>query len=205
MVLEFREMYRSHFTPICIALLVASLAGTASAQISSKPVSNTGGYAGQEISRLNRAAIGTGYSGGEINRITEMSLRARIPSVGQSSTSSRLSLGANGGGALASKPFDNYSAAPTVSPYLNLFREDLGGNDDFNYQTLVRPQLEQQRFNEQVQRQAQDINRRLQSLSAQPDFNPQGDRNVMPTGHQTVFMNYGHYYPTTGGGGRGRR
>jgi hypothetical protein len=204
MVLEVRAMYRSHFIPLCVALLVTALSGTASAQISSKPLSNTGGYAAQEMARLNRSAIGTGYSGGEINRITEMSLRARVPNAGQSSTS-RLSLGASGGGALANKPFSNYSAAPTVSPYLNLFRDDFDGNDDFNYQTLVRPQLEQQRFNEQVQRQAMDINRRLQSMSAQPDFNPQGNRNVMPTGHQTVFMNYGHYYPTTGGGGRGRR
>ena len=28
---------------------------------------------------------------------------------------------------------------PTVSPYLNLFREDFDGGGDFNYQTLVRP------------------------------------------------------------------
>jgi hypothetical protein len=196
-------MYRLRFIPLSVALVVTALAGPASAQITSKPLSNTGGYAGQELARLNRTAIGTGYSGGEINRITEMSLRARVPNVGQSSTP-RLSLGASGGGALANKPFENYSPAPTVSPYLNLFREDIGGNDDFNYQTLVRPQLEQQRFNDQVQRQAMDINRRLQSLSAQPDFNPQGNSNLMPTGHQTVFLNYSHFYPTTGGG-RGRR
>jgi hypothetical protein len=79
---------------------------------------------------------------------------------------------------------------------MNLFREDLDGNSDFNYQTLVRPQLQQQQFNQQLDRQAQDTAQRLQQISAQADFKPQGNENQAPTGHQTVFMYYGHYYPT---------
>jgi hypothetical protein len=87
-----------------------------------------------------------------------------------------------------------------VSPYLNLFRDDFEGNDDFNYQTLVRPQLEQQRVNEQLQRQNYEIGRQLQAMSAAPDFNPQGNQNLMPTGHQTVFGYHSHFYPQAGGG-----
>jgi hypothetical protein len=37
--------------------------------------------------------------------------------------------------------------------------------------------------------------RRLQSIAAQSDFNPSGSTAQPPTGHQTVFQYYGHYYP----------
>jgi hypothetical protein len=96
----------------------------------------------------------------------------------------------------AGKPFAGVTPSPTVSPYLNLFREDLSGNDDLNYQTLVRPQLEQQRVNAQVQRQNMELSRRVQSLSARSDYNPQGNQNQYPTGHPTVFNYHGRYYPS---------
>lgn len=98
---------------------------------------------------------------------------------------------------LANKPFSAYTSQPTVSPYLNLFRVDLNGNNDFNYSTLVRPQLQQQRVNQQLEQQNIQNARRLQAIAAQPDFNPQGSKDEYPTGHQTVFNYMGHYYPTT--------
>jgi hypothetical protein len=76
-----------------------------------------------------------------------------------------------------------------------LFREDFDGNSDLNYNTLVRPMLQQQQFNEQMQRQSIEIAKRLQSLAAQADFNPQGSESQYPTGHKTVFNYLGHYYP----------
>jgi hypothetical protein len=160
-----------------------------------KPLSDVGGNAGREMRSIYRSAIGTNYS---VDTLTNYVLRnstARVPNVGQSSArGARLDIGLSGSG-MSSKPFSNYSPAPTVSPYLNLFREDLDGQSDFNYQTLVRPQLQQQAFNERVQRENFDLNRRLQSIAAQADFNPQGSQNQPPTGHQTVFGYYGHYYP----------
>jgi len=45
----------------------------------------------------------------------------------------------------ATKPFAGYSAPPTVSPYLNMFRSNLSGLPSDNYNTWVRPQLEQNR------------------------------------------------------------
>ena len=84
---------------------------------------------------------------------------------------------------------------PTVSPYLNLFRDDLDGSGDFNYQTLVRPMLQQQQYNQQAQRQSLEISRRLQAIAAQGDFNAAGSKDQYPTGHQTVFQYYGHHYP----------
>jgi hypothetical protein len=100
-----------------------------------------------------------------------------------------------GGGGGGNKPFSNVSAQPTVSPYLNLFRNDLDGQANFNYQTLVQPQLQQQRINNQLQRQDTTASRRLQSIAAQADFNPAGSKEESPTGHQTVYNYTGHYFP----------
>jgi hypothetical protein len=114
-----------------------------------------------------------------------------------SSSGSRLSLGATP--TVRSKPFQSYTPAPAVSPYLNLFREDLNGQRDFNYNTLVRPMLQQQQVNQQFQQQSAEMSRRLQSLAARPKFNPQGSETQAPTGHQTVFMYTGRYFPAPNG------
>lgn len=96
----------------------------------------------------------------------------------------------------ASKPFSNISSSPTVSPYLGLFNTGIIGDEIDNYNTFVRPQIQQQQFNNQVQRQAAAINARFQQLSAQPAFNPQGSQRIMGTGHQTTFGYYSRFYPT---------
>jgi hypothetical protein len=106
----------------------------------------------------------------------------------------RLGLGL-GSSSRGSKPFTGYSSQPTVSPYLNLFRTDLNGGGNFNYSTLVQPQLQQQQVNQQLERQTVQNNRRLQAIAAQADFSPQGSKDEYPTGHQTVFNYMGHYFP----------
>jgi hypothetical protein len=145
-------------------------------------------------------SIGTGYSAQSLNSIALNAARdqynrniAQGPALAKPGP--RLSLQQGGAGA---KPFSNYSPSPTTSPYLNLFRDDFAGESDLNYNTLVRPQIQQQQFNQQVQRQGQEIARRMQSMAAQSDFNPQGDQNQFPTGHQTVFGYYGHFHPNKG-------
>ena len=97
-----------------------------------------------------------------------------------------------------SKPFASVTARPTISPYLNLFREDFGEAGDLNYQTLVRPQLQQDQFNSQVVRQAQAINQRLSSISARNAYNTRGSENMMPTGHSATFQYYSRFYPQKG-------
>jgi len=160
-----------------------------------RPLSETGGYAAEQLRSIYRGAIGTGYSVDTLNKQSLNRATARVPNVGQASApGSRIDSGL-GGGLAGSKPFSNYSAAPTVSPYLNLFREDLDGQSDLNYQTLVQPQLRQQAVNERQQREAFDLSRRLQAIAAQSDYNPAGSTSQPPTGHNTVFMYYGHYYP----------
>jgi hypothetical protein len=115
------------------------------------------------------------------------------PASSMARTTSRLNTG-YGASTSSRKPFSSYSAQPTVSPYLNLFRTDLTDGGNFNYSTLVQPQLQQQQMNQQLERQNTQTNRRLQSLAAQADYNPQGAKDQYPTGHQTVFNYMGHYY-----------
>lgn len=160
--------------------------------------SRAGGAAARELNLIREDSIGRGYTAESLNQIALRSAQAQVPNVGQRSTPSGPRIGLGVGGSSASKPFSSFSPAPTVSPYLNLFREDFDGNSDFNYNTLVRPALQQERFNEQMQRQSLEINRRLQSIAAQTAYNPQGSTSQYPTGHQTVFMYYGHFYPTAG-------
>ncbi|WP_425400926.1 hypothetical protein [Aeoliella sp.] len=98
-------------------------------------------------------------------------------------------------GASGSKPFANVTPAPTISPYLNLFNDSFAGDNDLNYQTIVRPQLRQQRFNDQVRRRESEINQQLTALSARNAYNTTGNQGVMPTGHSATFQNYSRFYP----------
>jgi hypothetical protein len=187
-----------HYIFIVCAMVVPS--GFAMAQTSAPtggPISDVSGNARRELGNIYNNSIGRGYTIDSLNSLSLRSSQARVPSVGQQSTQagSRIGLGTGGGGGAARKPFTGYSSSPTVSPYLNLFREDFDGSSDFNYNTLVRPMLQQQQFNEQVQRQSLELSSRLQSIAAQADFNPQGSTTQAPTGHQTVFNYHSHYYP----------
>jgi hypothetical protein len=163
-----------------------------------KPLSRVGGFAQSELNSIYSEDVGSGLSVSSLNSIALQNARYQGGYVGQMTTQNqsapRIGLQPGGGSAL-NKPFSNFSASPTTSPYLNLFRDDFGGNSDFNYNTLVRPQLQQQQFNQQVQRQGVEMTRRLQSIAAQGAFNPQGSKDQYPTGHQTTFKYFGHYHP----------
>jgi hypothetical protein len=83
---------------------------------------------------------------------------------------------------------------PTISPYLNLLRRDVGPLP--NYYSLVRPQLNQIEFdqrqrviNAQQQGQIQQNSRQILSIS---------ESTAAPTGTGSVYRNYGHYYPGIG-------
>jgi hypothetical protein len=170
-----------------VLALVAIHAGTC--------VGQSGFVADQQLTALNRRGIGTGYTSSGINSETLRRSQNLIPNVGQRTALPGAQIGLNSAPMRTSKPFSSYSPAPTVSPYLNLFRQDLSGNSDFNYQTLVKPMLQQQQFNQQSQRQAYEMARRVQSIAAQGHYNMQGSKDQFPTGHQTAFQYYGRYYP----------
>jgi hypothetical protein len=81
------------------------------------------------------------------------------------------------------KAFSSYRPTSGVSPYMNLFRTNTGGVD--NYNTLVKPELEQRRLNQQFNRdigglerntnqQLLDLRRRYEATHRQPVDNSQG-------------------------------
>lgn len=201
--LGFQAMFAQRFRQALLMGLVAlGYGGLANAQVPvegyKNPIGVKSGFTGQALNSLYTRDIGTGYSVSSLNSNTLQSGKASAPFIRQlapiSGGGPRLDTGIGGGGA-SSKPFSGYSPSPTTSPYLNLFNEGRGSNNDFAYQTLVKPQLQQQQFNQQAQQQAQNLARRLQQISAQPDYNPEGSKTQYPTGHQTVFQYHGHYYP----------
>ncbi len=166
-----------------------------------KPVSSVDGNAGNELRSIYRQGVGQGYTAESLNSISLRNAQARIGNVGQASAgASRSSAGVSSfSPSPANKPFSSVSSSPTVSPYMNLFREDFGGASDLNYQTLVRPQLNQMQANQQFQRANTDLSQRVQAISAQSAFrNPAGSETVTPTGHQTTFGFYGRFYPGMG-------
>jgi hypothetical protein len=135
-----------------------------------------------------------------LNSIALQNAQARVGNVGQASANPNSGLfqgrPPSAGASRASKPFSSVGSSPTVSPYLNLFRDDFDGGGDFNYQTLVRPQFQQLATNQQFQRQNLEISQRVQQISAQGAFqNPAGSEQQYPTGHSTAFGYYGRYYP----------
>jgi hypothetical protein len=191
-------MYRCHRWLLSIVgLSLLCCANSVCAQTSS-----TQSYADRQLGRFRSQDVGN-YSVGQFIKSDLQSAQVRGVGINTRSSISRSYGGLGLSSASTSKPFSTLTSSPTVSPYMNLFRDDLSGESDLNYQTLVRPQLEQQRVNAQVQRQNMELARRVQSISAKSDYgNPQGSETQYPTGHPTSFRYYSHFYPSAGGGRR---
>jgi hypothetical protein len=61
------------------------------------------------------------------------------------------------------KPFQAASTGPTISPYLNLFRDENENSESLpSYFSFVRPQMEQQAANQQQQREIANLQRQVQ-------------------------------------------
>jgi hypothetical protein len=101
---------------------------------------------------------------------------------------------------------------PTVSPYLNLFRNDFNNRALPNYQALVRPLQLQQQVNQQQQRLLLQQNRELQQLNANlQNFEQRAvtGQLVAPTGKgswffrpssHAQFLNTSRFYSQAGTG-----
>jgi hypothetical protein len=96
------------------------------------------------------------------------------------------------GGSPLSKPFKNSGGGGGVSPWLALSQPF--SSPTTNYYTQVRPQLDQQRANQQQAIRNEQMRRQLTSLAARGPYSATGNQNMAPTGHAAVYMNYGGYY-----------
>jgi hypothetical protein len=102
------------------------------------------------------------------------------------------------------KPFSSIVRKPTVSPYLGLLSNNPFTSTTDNYFNIVRPQIEQQKVNQQLAARNAALQRQLNDVAAQGPYSPTGAQDRAPTGHTAVYMNYGGYYtPSRPNGVRG--
>jgi hypothetical protein len=89
------------------------------------------------------------------------------------------------------KQFGNYSRKPAVSPYMQLLNNQNGTAT--NYQSLVRPQLDQNSFN----RQSASAIKQLQTQASRgpSQSGSEGNQKLRATGHRASRENYSHYFP----------
>jgi hypothetical protein len=92
-------------------------------------------------------------------------------------------------------------ARPTISPYLNLFRQ--GGSFTQNYFGLVRPQQQYNQNIQQLQQQQNQLSQNLSATQAQVNANTQAVSSLLPTGQPVGFLTHGRYFMTLGRGGAG--
>lgn len=82
-----------------------------------------------------------------------------------------------------SKPFSNVGSTPTISPYLNLFRDETDNNAAPNYYAFVRPQQDQFDANRQQQAQMQQLQRQVrQATYTSPSTGMSGGARYGDTG-----------------------
>ena len=92
------------------------------------------------------------------------------------------------------KPFNTVHRDPTVSPYLNLYRDEEDNEAAPNYFAFVRPQLDQLEANRTQQRAIQQLNGQLQSMSStvvSPGYQSSG---IPGTGTPARYMDTAQFY-----------
>lgn len=81
----------------------------------------------------------------------------------------------------------------TVSPYLNLLRPQ-GVNSVPNYQTLVRPQFQQNAINRQRSQQLSGLGQQIAARAERGPADP--SQPIRSTGHTSSFLSHGTYFNT---------
>jgi hypothetical protein len=173
-------------------LMTALLVAGAAAGTSEVRAQN--GYFGQnQLRGLYTANSTAGFSS---ERIRQTLYNRTVPQYGFSSMNrSQFSNLVNWGNQPTSarkKPFSTAPGAGSVSPWLAL--SEPFSSSAHNYYTQVRPQLDQQRAQQQAARQNAMMQQQLNQLAAKPPYDPSGNDRLAPTGHAAVYMNYGGFY-----------
>jgi hypothetical protein len=158
------------FTLRSLALIFGTLAAmTASLESASAQ--------GTPITTQTRNALSFYGSGTAMNTLSEMPRRSPI----QPASGGQLSH--------SGKPFQTASTGPTISPYLNLFRDERENDSAVpSYYSFVRPQLEQQAANQQQQREIQQLRHQVQA-------GPQSRTATLPgAGTRARYMDTAQFY-----------
>jgi hypothetical protein len=166
-----------------VLAVLAILSADAAAQV---PQSQ---YTQSQLNRFTNSSSASAYS---VNRIRNSVYNSVVPQFGFSNVNRGLFSAQTSQFNQQSKPFSSYRPGPSVSPYLGLSAPFTSSAT--NYYTQVRPALEQQKLNDQMARQNASMQRQLNRMAVQPPYDPTGSEGRAPTGHASVFMNYGGYY-----------
>jgi hypothetical protein len=92
------------------------------------------------------------------------------------------------------KPFETIYREPTISPYLNLERDEDDAQGAPNYHTFVRPYQQQIETNRLQQRELQRLRGQVQGLSTTVATPQQGDASLPATGTSSRFMDTAQFY-----------
>lgn len=160
------------------------------------------GQGNQSLYTRNTMASVTGTSSASFFSTRQMTSQIYNRAVPQNNFSNvnRGLFNAPAAGTSRSKPFANTVGQGSVTPWLALSQPFTSPTT--NYFSNVRPQLEQQRMNQQMATRNAQLQHQLNSLAAQAPYDPTGSERMAPTGHVAAYMNYGGYYtpvqPTKG-------
>ncbi|HVU88494.1 MAG TPA: hypothetical protein VHD36_14330 [Pirellulales bacterium] len=98
------------------------------------------------------------------------------------------------------RPFDGAGGGsarrPAISPYMNLINNNNGIAT--NYQSLVRPALEQNNFNAKSASAIRGLQRQAAQSASRSTSTYEGNVKMRATGHAAARENYSHYYPQLG-------
>jgi hypothetical protein len=92
------------------------------------------------------------------------------------------------------KPFETMYGEPTISPYLNLEREESDAQGAPNYHTFVRPYQQQIETNRLQQRELQRLRGQVQGLSTTIATPQYGDGSLPATGTRSRYMDTAQFY-----------
>lgn len=181
--------------------ILATLSIAACLFLAEAPV-NAQSYSDVMLNRMTSRYTGAGYTSAAIARST---INRSVPQYAFSNVNRGLfsAAGSSGG---PTKPFSSYQRSSGMSPYMGLLGANPYQSSVDNYQRLVKPQLEAQRQQEQQTRMQAAASQKLGSIASQAPYSLQGATDRAPTGHASVYFNYGGYYtPVQPHGVRGRR
>jgi hypothetical protein len=97
-------------------------------------------------------------------------------------------------GRAQAKPFETIYREPTISPYLNLYREEDDAEGAPNYHTFVRPYQQQIETNRLQQRELQRLRGQVQGLSTTIATPQYGEASLPVTGTRTRYMDTAQFY-----------
>jgi hypothetical protein len=136
-----------------------------------------------QMSATNQSPNAPGFFGGSARaRLSQLPRRAAIQAAPPQFTRGQ------------TKPFETIHREPTVSPYLNLYRDEDDSEGAPNYFAFVRPQQEQIETNRRHQHEMQQLRGQLRGISS-TIAGPQYTGAAQPaTGSRSRYMDTAQFY-----------